>query len=326
MNKIIFIVQEHSENFRRIEFIGNVRNEDVLGINDIKVKIYEYESGDIIIHDMPISIYNPKLKATKATITHINNVLGVGWKSFLTQFDYIDFIELFQKSNLPLDILFKTNNNINDNISNKYNDFIKDVLSDLDKKVFFGSGTNYSQYSIDLAQFYDFLSYQNIPDIDSLNKRNLNIDTLNHSSFSKFILSLNLYEGYAVCSSLITDEIQLDELNIFNKNSEIIIPFNLFKYIFKYKRVNEAYIKEFYVTNKKRLNLDRNISKIEKAIKVGELSERSDPLIRLYIRYYYFVFSLKFFKEDIISINLKDKVLETYSKSASTNKFYFIRS
>lgn len=315
-NKVIFIIKEHNDNFRKIEFFKGKREEGILSVNELKMEIFKYENEDLIIHDIPMSVYNPNLQKTKAKIINVIEAFGCDWKSFNIQSSYQEFI----------------NSNINDFPKQNINyslmplkDFFDELNSEFQKKIFFGSAADYHQYTFNFNEFYNFLKVQYFPDINSISEQNVIIDMLKKDSFSKFVLALNLYEGFAVCSSLITDEIQLDEINIFNNNSEIIIPFNLFKYLLKYKNISELYISKLYITGKKKLNFDNNLNNIEKMVTVAGLCERSDILTKMYVRYYFFIFALKYFKEDIISIDLKRKIINTYNKNISSKLFYSIK-
>lgn len=315
-NKIVFIVKEHNDNFRKIEFFRGKREEFILSVNELKIDIFKYDIDDIIIHDIPMSVFNPNLQKTKAKITNVIEAFGCDWKSFNMQSNYQEFV----------------NSNILDFPKKEFNytimplkEFFEDLSSEFQKKSFFGSATDYHQYTFNFEQFYDFLKLQHFPDINSIKEKNNIVDMMKKDSFSKFILSLNLYEGFAVCSSLITDEIQLDEINIFNNNSEIIIPFNLFKYLLKYKNITELYITKFYITGKKKLNFNEELNNVEKMVTIAGLCERSDILTKMYVRYYFFIFALKYFKEDIISIDLKRKIIHTYNKNISSELFYPIK-
>lgn len=315
-NKISFIIKEHNDNYRKIDFVKGKRDEVVLGVNEIKMEIFKYDVNDLIIHDIPMSVYNPNLNKIKAKIINVIEAFGCDWKSFNTQSNIQEFINSgildFPKKEINYTILPLKN-------------FFEELNSEFQKKVFFGSATDYHQYTFNFNEFYEFLKIQHFPDMNSLSEKNIVIDLMKKDSYSKFILSLHLYEGFAVCSSLITDEIQLDEINIFNNNSEIIIPFNLFKYLLKYKNITELYINKFYVSGKKRLDFDDNLNTIEKMVTIAGLCERSDVLTKMYIRYYFFIFALKYFKEDIISIDLKRKIIHTYNKNINSKLFFPIK-
>jgi len=315
--KVVFIIKELNDNYRIIEYNNKKRDENIKNLNELKSYLFKYEIGDLVIHDIPLSVYNPNLQKTKATTTNIIEAFGCDWKSYLSQFTFDKFVDLglnkFSKANLEV------------SQDNPLFDFSKQLIDEFTKKSFFGSAADYHQYSFDFVKFYDFLKLQHFPDPNSLSVKNIVVDTLKKDSYNKFILSLHMYEGFVVCSSLITDEIQLDEINIFSNSSEIILPFNLFKYLLKYKNINEVYIKRFYISGKKKLNFNDDLNDVEKLITIGGLAERSDVFTKMYVRYYFFIFSLKYFSEDIISIDLKRKIVHTYNKNIKSPLFHSVK-
>lgn len=318
MGNVVFIVKEINDNYRVTEFNDKKdKDENIKNINELKILIFKYGIGDLLIHDISLSVYNPNLQKTKATTINVIDAFGCNWKSFLAKYSFEDFV------NLGVDSFSKSNLEIKE--SSPIFEFHQEVDKEFKKRSFFGSAADYHQYTFNFSHFYDFLSKQYFPDMNSLSEKPMIVDTLNKNSYAKFILSLNLYEGFVICSSLITDEIQLDEVNIFNNCNEVIIPFNLFKYLIKYKNINELYILKYYVSVKKELVFNENLNEIEKLITIGGLSERSDIFTKLYVRYYFFIYALKYFSEDIVSIDLKRKIIHTYNKNIKTSLFSYIK-
>lgn len=318
-NKIVFIMKEHSENFRIIECFKNKRDETISTTNEIKTNLFKYDNEDLIIHDIPIATFNPNLQKIKAKNLTTIEAFGCEWKALFTQTTQQEFLNSgildFPKTEPNYNLL-------------PLRDFFDEIQQEFQKKSYFGTASDYHQYTFNFNEFYEFLKMQYFPDIKSLSKKNIIVDKLKPDSFSKFILALHMYEGFAVCSSLITDEIQLDEINIFsekNNHHELIIPFNLFKYLIKYKNITELYINRFYVCGKKKIDFNDELSNIEKIVTIAGLCERGDILTKMYVRYYFFIFALKYFKEDIISIDLKRKIVHTYNKNIQSKLFLPIK-
>ena len=319
--KTILIIKEYSDNYRKIEFTFNgEKNESVLNQNELKLDILKYTENDLMIHNIPFSIYNPKVMKILAKSINVQEAFGCDWNGFLSQFKFQDI----QDNLIDVDT-FKYNNfdYTNFQLSGFYGE-IDTILNS--KKMLLGQTLDFQQYVADFNKFYDFLKIQKFPIPNVLSKKEFQIDRFKPELFSKFTFSLNGYEGFVLCNSLATDDINLDELDVFSSNTEVILPFNLFKYLLKYKDISELLGKEIYISPKQYLNFEDNLSPLEKVIKIAELTERSDPLTRMYARYYYLIFVLKYINMDMTFIDLKSKIIQLHeSNTYKTNLFYKVK-
>lgn len=327
MSKTIFIIKELNDMYRIIEYKNGKRDENIKNQNEMKASLYQYDHNDMIIHDIPLILFKPSESKTRAYMINVIEAFGCDWNSFFTQFSIDDFI------NAKIDKFSRYDLEIPE--SNPIHSFYQELQSEFSSKSFFGSAADYHQYTFNVDNFYKFLSKQPFPNPKHLSLKEYIVDTMKPDTYARFILALHMYEGFAVCKSLITDDIQLDELNIFEKSNEIIIPFNILKYIIKsaeknsgqnMKRgINELHITKFYVTTKKIPNFNNDLNSLEKMITLGGFCERSDIFTKMYVRYYFFIYALKYFKEDIISIDLKRKIIHTYNKNIESSLFHSIK-
>lgn len=318
--KTILIIKEYSDNYRKIEFVfGGGKNESVLNQNELKQDILKYSENDLMIHNIPFSLYNPKVMKILAKSIHVQDAFGCDWSGFLSQFKFQDIQD-----------------NLIDNSSFKFNEFnydeyelagfygeVDSVLNS--KKMLIGQTLDFQQYIANFDKFYEFLKIQKFPMKEILTKKNFEVDFFKPETMAKFMFSLNGYEGFVICKGLSSDDINLDELAIC-ESSDTLIPFNLFKYLIKYKGISELEITEVYISPKTYLEFEDDLSPLGKLIKIAELTERSDPLTRLYTRYYYFIFVLKYINMDMTFIDLRTKIIQLHeSNTYKTNLFYKVK-
>ncbi len=89
--KIVLIIKEYSDNYRKIEFSKNKdKLESVLNQNELKQDILKYEENDLIIHNIPFAVYNPKIMKILAKTINVQEAFGCDWKGFLSQFNFED--------------------------------------------------------------------------------------------------------------------------------------------------------------------------------------------------------------------------------------------
>lgn len=314
MYKNIFFIRKEQNSSYRIFSMNESENQKLISQDDLKQRLISFKEHDLIIHDMPSTIYNKKM-VTLGEFVHINDAFGCSFNAYFTQFSFNELvlsnIKSFENYEIPQ----------LSNTKNKHYNFYNELLVSHEKVFFFGGSNDYVEYTINFEQFYNFLKVQNFPDEKSLNEVSFDIPYMSDQNMAKLAFTLGVYEGFAVCELLISDDILLDGLSIFENKSNIIIPFNLLKYLNKYKNIIDISIKKIYITKKKKLQFDDSISPIEKAAVIGSLSERGDLLIRMYVRYYFLIYILKHFQDDVISLNMRNKIFYTYSKGIKTKLF-----
>lgn len=319
--KIVLIIKEYSDNYRKIEFSKNKdKLESVLNQNELKQDILKYEENDLIIHNIPFAVYNPKIMKILAKTINVQEAFGCDWKGFLSQFNFEDI-----QDNLVDFDTFKYNTIDYSNF--EYAGFYGELDNILNsKKMLLGQTLDFQQYIVDFVKFYDFIKIQKFPKPNILKRKEFTIDRFKPDLYTKFNFALYGYEGFINCSSLATDDINLDELDVFSSNTEAILPFNLFKYLIKYKDISELLGKEIYISPKTYLNFEDDLTPLGKLIKIAELTERSDPLTRMYARYYYLIFVLKYINMDMTFIDLKSKIIQLHeSNTYKTNLFYKVK-
>ena len=78
--KIVLIIKEYSDNYRKIEFSKNKdKLESVLNQNELKQDILKYEENDLIIHNIPFAVYNPKIMKILAKTINVQEAFGCDW-------------------------------------------------------------------------------------------------------------------------------------------------------------------------------------------------------------------------------------------------------
>ena len=286
-----FIEKTSNNDYKLISLEG----ETLIDIHKLNEKIYSLSEKDIIIHDMT------DLQPTVCKSYHVLDYFGCDWSAFNLLYTYSDYIS----SNFDFD-------EYNEDI--KYKDLIKNALSN---QSYFGENSMFESFSVDFNKFYEFLKIQNFPNSNKITKLS-NIEEIDLSysaknSWLKFIFALHAYEGFLVCTELETEDPHLDSLNIMSHNNQLLIPFNLFSYLSKYQEIKDFKVLEIYITSRKKYTeKGRKTDKINNFFNYKNLSQHQDPLTQLYVRYYFFIFCLKYFPEELLAVDLKKKLMYSY--------------
>jgi hypothetical protein len=288
---MIYFIEKTSNNDYKII---NLEGENIIDIHKLNEKIYSFSEKDIVIHDMT------ELQETVCKSYNVLDYFGCDWNAFNLLYSYNEYVS----NSFEFDTY-------NEQIS--FKDLIKNALSN---QSYFGENSMFESFSVDFNKFYDFLKIQNFPNSKKITKLSLDNIDLSYSSkdnWLKFIFALHGYEGFVVCNELETEDPHLDSLNILSHNNQLLIPFNLFSYLNKYQEIKDFKILEIYITSRKKyIEKGNKKDKINKFFNYKNLSQNQDPLTQLYVRYYFFIFSLKYFPEELLAIDLKKKLMYSY--------------